>query len=256
MAYTILKTLVLPPGILILLLIFAFFVSKGVLARLLIFLATALLTLFSLPIVAAYLLASLEPYPALITEAPVPDDAQAIIVLGSEVYTNAPEYGGDTVGQRTLARVRYGAYLARETGLPLYVTGGGSDDEHPALGQLMAETLEREFGIEVAGIEDQSKTTRENAELSVPMLQNDGIEHALVVTHAWHMPRAMESFEREGLRVTAAPTILTRRLNAEDQAQFSDWLVGVHAFRSNYFALHEYLGRAWYQLSSAGRGSL
>ena len=221
MVYSILKTLVLPPGIFILLLILAFYASKGVLARLLIFLTTALLTLFSLPLVAAYLLSSLESYPALITEAPVPDDAQAIIVLSSEVYADAPEYGGDTLGQRTLARVRYGAFLARETGLPLYVTGGGADDGHAAVSKLMAEALEREFGIDVAGIEDQSKTTRENAQLSVPMLRNDGIEYALVVTHAWHMPRAMESFEREGLRVSAAPTILARRLNAEDRPRLS-----------------------------------
>lgn len=254
MAYTILKTLVLPPGILILLLIFAFLASRGILARLLIFLTTALLSLFSLPIVAAFLLSSLEPYPALITEAPVPDDAQAIIVLGSELYTDALEYGGDTLGQRTLARVRYGAFLARETGLPLYVTGGAADDGHPAVGRLMADTLRREFGIKVAGIEDQSRTTRENAVLSVPMLRTDGIEHALVVTHAWHMPRAIETFERAGLRFTAAPTILARRLGAEDQHEPSDWLFSVHALESSYFALHEYLGRAWYHLGSVGRG--
>jgi len=42
MVYTILKTLVLPPGIFILLLILAFYASKGVIARLLIFLTTAL----------------------------------------------------------------------------------------------------------------------------------------------------------------------------------------------------------------------
>lgn len=248
MTYTILKTLVLPPGILILLLIFAFFATKGVLARLSIFVPTAVLTLLSLPIVAAYLMNSLEPYPALITETPIPDEAQAIIVLSSEAYPDALEYGGDTIGRRTLARVRYGAFLAKKTGLPLYVTGGGSNDEHPAIGKLMAESLEHEFGIQVAGIEDQSGTTRENAELSVPMLRKDNIEHALIVTHAWHMPRAMASFQRQGLSVTAAPTMITLRLGARYRPQLSDWLVSAYAFQSSYFALHEYLGQAWYQL--------
>jgi len=255
MVYSILKTLVLPPGIFILFLIVAFFSARGVLARLLIFLTTALLSILSLPIVATVLLSSLEPYAALITEAPIPVDAQAIIVLGSEVYTDALEYDGDTLGQRTLARVRYGAFLARKTGLPLYVTGGGADGSHPAVGKLMAEALKGEFGITVSGIEDQSRTTRENALLSVPMLRHDGIEHALVVTHAWHMPRAIESFERAGLRVTAAPTILARRQDTQDQHGLSDWLFSVHALESSYFALHEYLGSAWYQLGSAGRGS-
>lgn len=212
MAYAILKTLILPPGLIIVLLVLAFFVSRGLAARLLIFVATALLTVLSLPIVGGHLLASLEPYPALITEAPLPADARAIVVLASEKYANAPEYGGDTVGQRTLARVRYGAYLAKRTGLPLYVTGGGWNEDASTLGDLMAKTLEEELGVRVAGIEDRSTTTRENAKFTVPMLRDAGIDHALLVTHAWHMSRAMEAFQREGLTVTAAPTIIKREI--------------------------------------------
>ena len=253
--YAILKTLILPPGCLIVLLIFAFLASKRILARLLILLTTVLLTLLSLPFIASHLLASLEPYPALITEAPIPEDAQAIIVLSSETYSDAREYGSDIVGTRTLERVRYGAFLARRTGLPLYVTGGGSNDQHRAVGELMAESLDLEFGIKVAGVEAESRTTLENAKFSVPMLQDQGIGHVLLVTHAWHMPRAMEAFEREGLKVTAAPTRLTRVPDLEGQPILSDWLVSPHALVNSYFALHEYLGRAWYQLKSAGRSS-
>src|SRR5688572_26734085 len=50
--------------------------------------------------------------------------AQAIVILGGGVRLNAAEYGGDTLGQLTLERTRYGAYLAKRTGLPLLVTGG------------------------------------------------------------------------------------------------------------------------------------
>ena len=50
--------------------------------------------------------------------------AQAIVILGGGVRRNAPEYGGDTVGRLTLDRVRYGAFVARATGLPVLVTGG------------------------------------------------------------------------------------------------------------------------------------
>jgi hypothetical protein len=34
------------------------------------------------------------------------------------------EYGGDTLGRLTLERVRYGARVAKKTGLPVLVAGG------------------------------------------------------------------------------------------------------------------------------------
>ena len=50
--------------------------------------------------------------------------AQAVVILGGGVRREAPEYGGDTINRWTLERVRYGAKLARETGLPVLVAGG------------------------------------------------------------------------------------------------------------------------------------
>ena len=48
----------------------------------------------------------------------------AIVILGGGVRRHAAEYGGDTLGQLTLERVRYGARVARLTGLPVLVSGG------------------------------------------------------------------------------------------------------------------------------------
>ena len=57
--------------------------------------------------------------------------AQAIVILGGGVRPNAREYGGDTVGRLTLDRVRYGALVARATGLPVLVTGGAAHAPRP-----------------------------------------------------------------------------------------------------------------------------
>jgi uncharacterized SAM-binding protein YcdF (DUF218 family) len=246
MSYTILKALILPPGGIILLLLMGFFLVRGLLGRIFIFTALSLLTLMSLPAVAERLAAGLEPYPALEPDQLANTGADAILILGSERYSWAPEYGGDTIGERTLQRVRYGAFLSRHTGLPVYVTGGSPPDEGVPVGRLMARVLEDECGVKLAGLEDQSRTTWENAELSVPMLRRNAIRWVLLVTHAWHMRRAVDAFERVGIQVIPAPTAFIHREPGE--GRYTDWLPSAGAFEISYYAVHEYLGQAWYQL--------
>jgi len=255
MLYTILKSLLLPPGGIILLLLLGFLLVKGVLGRVLVFTGVVALTLLSLPVVAERLIAGLEPYPALKPAHLSHALADAILILGAGRYSWAPEYGGDTIGPRTLERVRYGAFLHRHTGLPVYVTAGNPPEEGMPLGQLMARVMERECGIQVAGVEDRSRTTWENAEFAAPMLRRDGVRRVLLVTHAWHMPRAVEAFRRTGLQVIPAPTAFVHRQDAE--GRYTDWLPNSSAFGLSYYAIHEYLGQAWYGLrETIGGGPL
>ncbi len=71
--------------------------------------------------------------------------AQAIVVLGGGRNLGSPEWGGETVNDYTLRRARYGARLARETGLPVYVSGGKPTGGQLAEGTLMRELIAREF---------------------------------------------------------------------------------------------------------------
>ena len=51
--------------------------------------------------------------------------AQAIVVLGAGTYRDAPEFGGlDSISRNALFRVRYAAYLHRQSGLPILAAGG------------------------------------------------------------------------------------------------------------------------------------
>lgn len=246
MLYTILKYLLLPPGLLILLLAVALVLARRVFARLVIFITATILLLMSLPIVSVHLMAPLEPYPAIRDPSAIASDVQCILVLSAGRITRAPEYGGDTLDSLSLERTRYGAYLARATGLPLYVSGGSQLDESRSLAELMRDVLQGELGVEVAGMESQSRTTWENAAYSKAMLERDGCRHLLLVSSAWHMARAVEAFEDAGIDVRPAPTGFHYRPGGE--SSYTDWLPSARAFLVSYYAIHEHLGRVWYQV--------
>ena len=207
----ILVALVLPPTGPVLLALFGLWLSRSrrPFARntgmTLAVLALLALLLLSLPVVSRALVAPLEPHPPL--SAVQLRGAQAIVVLGGGTYHAAPEYGGDTVGRATLERLRYGARLARASGLPLLVTGGAPFGGR-AEGELMREALEADFRLKARWVETASRDTAENASLSAPLLQAAGIKRIVLVSHARHLPRAVPLFEQQGFEVAPAPTML------------------------------------------------
>lgn len=249
MLYAILKSLLTPPGILILLLAAAFFLVRGVLGRMLLLVAASALALMSLPAVSALLMAPLEPYAALDPAGPAARQAQAILVLGAGRNTHGREYGEATVDAIGLQRLRYAAFLQRATGLPLYVSGGRLPNEKPpAVAELMANVLRNELGVPVAGVEAESRDTWENAAFSRAMLARNGISRILLVSSAWHLPRATEAMERAGLSVVPAPTAFASRTEGEEPPTLGDWLPSAPAFLASYYAIHEHLGRVWYRI--------
>ncbi len=158
-----------------------------------------LLVALSMPLVGVSLLASLDLPEAAAEAGPAPG---AIVILSGDVERAA---GGDAdVGALTLERERAGAVLARRTGLPVLVTGG-LVTAPPPVAEMMAASLAADFGVTVRWTENRSTTTWENAQFSVPMLRAEGVQRAFLVTHAWHMRRAVLAFARAGLEVVPAP---------------------------------------------------
>jgi uncharacterized SAM-binding protein YcdF (DUF218 family) len=132
--------------------------------------------------------------------------AQAVVILGGGLRYLS-EYGGDTLGRLSLERVRYGARLARETGLPVLVTGGRLTTERSE-GQVMRETLEREYHIPVRWVEGCARNTFENARFSAALLARDGVSRIVLVTHGVDARRARREFIAVGLTVHVAPTVM------------------------------------------------
>ncbi len=206
-------------------------------ARWLISVSLAGLLVLSLPVVAFSLFKPLEVAPLDLVQA---RDAQAIVILAGGRARGAVEWGGDTVNAFTLARLRYGAHLARMTGLPVLVTGGSGTSTLEPEAVLMQRVLQQEFGIAPRWVESASRTTEENARLSAVILRRAGITRVLLVTHSFHMRRAEADFERAGLRPIAAPT------GFQGLRKF-EWLQLVpaaDALRLSHVALREWLALA------------
>lgn len=217
---------------------------RPVVARTLLTAAFALLWLLSTPFVADGMLHALEGQPQAVDTKR--DKADAIVVLGGGTYFGAPEYGGDTAGEYTLLRLRYGAKLQRDTGLPLLVTAGrpqGNDESEAA---QMKRVLEQEFNVPVRWTEDASNTTYENARLSRELLAKTGVQRIYLVTHAWHMPRAARVFRQAGFEVIPAPTAFTTGF----QTDLLSFLPDTDALRNSRIFLHELIGMLWYRIKS------
>lgn len=236
------SAILLPPINSLLLCLFGFVLRRRHprLSKWLTVLGVAILLVLSTRAGALLLVRPLEnSYPPLAAVGP----AQAIVILGAGRLPSATEYGNtDQPSLIGLKRLEYGAYLHRQTGLPVLITGGSPDGSAESEAALMARALKRDFGIEARWQEPASNTTMDNAILSAKMLHRDGIDHILLVTDAIHMPRAMDAFGATSLSATAAPTLFAAR----GQTRFTSFLPGAASLMLSTYAMREWIGRLWY----------
>jgi uncharacterized SAM-binding protein YcdF (DUF218 family) len=252
--YSLIKALALPPALFFVLLLAGWLVSLrwpriGRVALLSLF---CLVYLSTTPFLAGELMARLQPYAPLKLDEPQPD-VGAIVVLGAGIYFSAPEYwrpgappfGVDVADGLGLQRLAYAAYLAKSTGKPILLSGGASDPRtHRSVADAMRTTLIENFSITPRWAETRSSTTMSNAQYSADILKREGIHRAYLVTHAWHMPRAVLAFEHAGLEVVPAPTGFVSRSGW----LWGDFLPSAQAFQLTYYGLHEWAGMLWYRL--------
>ena len=239
--------LIYPPGnLLLFFLIGILFFRRSILKPYLWFVAIAQLLLFSTPFVSNGLMHSLEsqypPQAKLWEKQP----AEAIVVLGGGRNDRATEYGGITVSNAEMERLRYAALLHRETGAPILLTGGDPINSGISEAQLMGQVLQDEFNITARWIEGNSHTTWENAELSDVMLSADNIQSAWLVTHAWHMPRSIHVFANRN--VEYFPASHSYGVSAWDK-KWMLWMPQASALARSGVALHEWFGLLWYKLT-------
>jgi uncharacterized SAM-binding protein YcdF (DUF218 family) len=202
------------------------------------------LTLLAMPAVAGWLVRCLDSTPPL--DVAQAANAQAIVVLGGGLRHYAPEYGGRTLGTLTLERVRYCARLARETGLPVLVSGG-TTDHGPTEALLMRRVLEQEFGVPVRWSESRSQNTHENALRSAEILHAAGVARAILIGHSFDFPRSRREFEAAGIAVISAPIGMTPAI----ATAVGDYLPSVSGLRESYYATYEILANALYLITHA-----
>lgn len=170
----------------------------------------------------------------------------AIVVLGGGHRPDAPEYGAAMLKTAGLERLRYGLWLSRQTGVPVAFSGGLAPGSEPGAteAEIAARIAEREFGRPLRWTEPESRDTRENAIRTVALLAPQGIEQIVLVTHGYHMRRALRNFDRAlaaagiRMRVTAAPI----GLPGPFEPSLMDFLPSAAGFEQTRLVLHEYLG--------------
>ncbi len=250
MAWTLrLKKLILPPAGPLLAMVAGLLLALTPFDRTGLALAAAgLLALYlvSAPWFGNRLLQALDQFPLLDPESPEARAAGAIVILDAGRHGAPPERGGDTVSPYTLERLAAGAELHRQLGLPVLVSGDGARE-------LMAEVLDRAFGVPVRWIERRSRNTQENAVRSASLLREADVDRVVLVTHFWHMPRAAAAFRHAGLDVLPAPMGFVARLRSE--TGLMALVPTARVLLSSYLALHEGIGIVWYRLRHGhGRG--
>ena len=236
-----LKALILPPAmpLLIALIGLALFDRSRRAGRFLASVGVLLLFLVCLPVVADFLIRFVDDSPPFnIAEA---KSAQAIVILGGGTKRASPEYGGDTLARLTLERIRYGARVARSTGLPVMVVGGRPAPKREPEAKIMRAALEDEFGVPVRWSEDQSSNTHENALMAAAILRPAGVNRVILVAHGFDMPRATAEFAAAGLATIPAPTGL---LDPSPPGTLVDFIPSVEGLQWSYYALYELYAEA------------
>ena len=205
--------------------------------------AVVALTLLAMPAVGAFLVRLLDDTPPL--DLSRAKDAQAIVILAGGARRYAPEYGGPNMGTITLERVRYGARLARSTGLPILVSGGPVNGA-PSEAVLMRNALTQEYGIAVRWTETHSRNTHENALRSSEMLHASGVSRIILVGHSFDFPRARNEFVAAGMEVIAAPI----GIPPDRPTDVADFVPSSRGLQRSYYALYEMLANVLFRMTA------
>jgi uncharacterized SAM-binding protein YcdF (DUF218 family) len=173
-----------------------------------------------------------------------------IIVLGGAIDDELGRARHQVILQEGAARLTEAVALARRFPQARLVYTGGSNSltgadsvEARDGGKLLAA-----LGVDPARIEleERSRNTDENARFTRDLVHPEPSQVWLLVTSAWHMPRAMGLFRKAGFNVVAYP------VDYRSQGGPGDWRVNREAWRGFALfdlAVHEWIGLAAYRAS-------
>jgi uncharacterized SAM-binding protein YcdF (DUF218 family) len=179
-----------------------------------------------------------------------PDHVDGIIVIGSGENPVLSEARDQPTVHQSAADYLAFAALARQYPDAKLVYAGGSSVLLPTNGKLTNADVARqalaEAGIDVSKVtfENKSRNTYENATEAAALAHPDPHQKWLLVTDAFHMPRAMGCFRKAGWNVGAAPANYRTDGKLDTELHFD--LAG--HLNMVTIAAHEYYGLVSYWL--------
>ncbi|HEY1795102.1 MAG TPA: YdcF family protein [Stellaceae bacterium] len=241
MSHLITTSFLIPPAVFVWLILLGIWLSlrHAPLGPLIALVGSLALYATSMPLVASFLLERLEEHAALSADL---TRAQAIVVLGGGLRRGDPGEK-DLLKYDSLDRLVMAVQAYRLLHIPIVVTGAGREDG-PSEAALMKQMLDTDFSIPVTWVEPNAHTTYENALFTRRLLQPAGVHRVVVVTQAWHEPRALWAFEHVGFQAVPWPAPhQSFKIDSID-----DFLPSADALHDSYLAFHELIGAAYYRL--------
>lgn len=174
--------------------------------------------------------------------------AQAIVVLGGNTANNRESWFEElSENPSTHSRVDTASELYHAQKAPKIIVSGGALAGEVSEAKGMAEKLMAK-GVPKSAImlENNSKTTYENAEFTANELIRNEIKSIILVTSALHTPRSMAVFDRLDLEVTPAPN--PPQIIIPDNPDFILFLPNARALHGSRSIIKEYLGLIIYWL--------
>jgi uncharacterized SAM-binding protein YcdF (DUF218 family) len=172
-----------------------------------------------------------------------------IVVLGGAIESDISAARGAIALNEAAERITATAELARRYPDARIIFSGGSGSLFDTISEAPAAVKELEaLGVAPDRItaEEQSRNTVENAVFSELLAQPKPGEHWLLVTSAFHMPRAIATFRAAGFPVEAYPVDWRTRGPADATMPFSVLPAGLAVTDT---AVHEWIGLVAYRLT-------
>ena len=174
---------------------------------------------------------------------------EGIIVLGGAINDGASAARGETVFDEGGERLTEAVVLAKRypqarvvytSGTTSFVPGATSTEA------LQARKFMSQMGIapERVTIEDKSRNTDENARFTAAIVHPQASQRWIIVTSAFHMPRAIGVFEKAGFHPIAYPVSFYTFGRSSDDLRLS--FESERSLRVFEIALHEWIGLAAY----------
>lgn len=180
---------------------------------------------------------------------PTAFNGDVIVLLGGGATMDTPNL--DSHGHLSgyaANRLLTAAQLYHKYQLPIIVSGGKVLETTGTEAEISRMLL---LGLGVPDgniiVENQSLNTTQNAEYSKKLLDTYGFSRPILVTSAFHMPRAVIQFHKVGVTVTPWPT--DYQANVHSKLTWFDFVPASGALTNIALSTKEYLGLAavkWY----------
>ena len=209
-------------------------------------LAVSILILCSLPIFSNKLIISLE-NEYVLSDASSAKTAEAIVVLSGMVRTINGKSGLSYEWREASDRIFAGIELVKKNKAPVMILTGGKLPW--SVGKPEGEYL-RDIAIKY-GVPNKNILLTENVEnteqeaKAVAKLLNRVSPKIILVTSAFHMPRAQKVFEAAGIIIEPFPVDF---LSGANKSTIMNFIPSAGAFNQTSFFIRELIGRSYYNL--------